>query len=51
MEKSRQPMSNEEFQDEGNVIENNDNVGESDNEEKSVDNNQEDESFGKSALI
>ena len=54
MEESRQPMSNEEFQDEGDVIENEDNAAESDNEENLVDNNeeedQEDELFGKSAL-
>ena len=47
-------MSNEEFQEEGDVIENEDNAGESDNKENLVDNNeeedQEDELIGKSAL-
>lgn len=47
-------MSNEEFQDEGDVIENEDNAGESDNEENLANNDegeyQEDESIGKSAL-
>ena len=47
-------MSNEEFQDEGDLMKNKDNAGESDNEENLVDNNeeedQEDELIGKSAL-
>ena len=54
MEESSEPMSKDEFQDEGDLTENNDNDGQSDNEENLGDNDQgedqECESIGKSAL-
>ena len=54
MKESSKPMSKDEFQDEGDLTENNDNDGQSDNEENLGDNDQgkdqEGESIGKSAL-
>ena len=54
MEESSKPMSKDEFQDEGDLTENSDNDGQSDNEENLGDNDQgedqEGESIGKSAL-